>query len=200
MKRALTLIMAMMMLVFAIPVMAAENGEYYVYTENGKALNVRSRPNGDIVGTIKSGSKVQVDSMVNDSWARITFEYDNGKGVDGWPAYVNRRFLTREDPAEVKETEGAVEFTGDPLLDMNQEFLNAKKVEPYTVIARPTRVSSWVSLRWIPGSTGMIIATYPAGEKLTVLKELCTYYMVQNPTTGDVGYVEKMLTVQQDED
>ena len=33
-------------------------GYYYVYTQNGKGLNVREAPGGDIVGSLKYGSQV----------------------------------------------------------------------------------------------------------------------------------------------
>lgn len=198
MKRLLALALtALMLLACAFSAVAEENDrDYYIYTENGKPLNVRSLPNGPIVGALKSGTKIEVDSLVNDSWALISFQYDNGAdGVGNWPAYVNRRFLTREDPAAKTEGAEAEESTGDPMADINAEFAAAVPVEHYQIMIRPARVSSWVNLRWIPGTTGMVIAEYKANDKLTVLMELKNYLMVQDPKTGRIGYIEKGFAV-----
>jgi len=59
------------------------------------------------------------------------------------------------------------------------------------VTVRPARITSWVSMRWIPSETGRVIAEYKATEELVVLKELKYYVQVQDPDTGDVGYVHK---------
>ena len=125
----------------------------------------------------------------------ITFQYDNGSGMGEWPAYVNRRFLIPVEPDLLKKLieEEKESMSGDPLTDINEEFRSAKAVEPYKVMARPARVTSWVNMRWIPSETGMIIAEYKATEELTVLKELDHYLMVQDPDTGDVGYIHKQF-------
>ena len=199
-KRILSLMLAAV-LVLAVCVSAAfadeaaDDNEYYVYTENGRPLNVRSEPNGDIVGSLAYGTKVKVTSFINANWAMITFQYDNGSGMGEWPAYVNRRFLIPVEPDLLKKLieEEKESMSGDPLTDINEEFRSAKVVEPYKVMARPARVTSWVNMRWIPSETGMIIAEYKATEELTVLKELDHYLMVQDPDTGDVGYIHKQF-------
>jgi len=74
-KRILTLLTAavLMMAVLVPAALAeevAEENEYYVYTENGRPLNVRSEPNGEIVGSLPYGTKVRVTSVINDVWQR----------------------------------------------------------------------------------------------------------------------------------
>lgn len=198
-KRILSLMLAAV-LVLAVFVPAGiaeevkEGNDYYVYTENGKGLNVRSEPGGDIVGQLRYGDKVTVDSFINESWAMITYHYDKeGSGMGDWPAYVNRRFLIEIQPDELKKLleEEESSYTGDPLTDINAEFLSAKDVEPYKITARPARVTSWVNMRWIPSETGLVVAQYKATEELTVLKEMDHYLQVQDPDTGDVGYIHK---------
>ena len=92
-----------------------------------------------------------------------------------------------EDTLEEEESS----YTGDPLTDINAEFLSAKDVEPYKITARPARVTSWVNMRWIPSEAGMIITQYKANAELIVLKETDHYLQVQDPDTGDVGYIHK---------
>ena len=78
---------------------------------------------------------------------------------------------------------------------INAEFSAAKAVTPYRISVRPARVTSWATMRWTPGPTGMVINRYRSGDKLTVLKELKHYLQVQDPLTGDVGDMEKAYAV-----
>lgn len=178
----------MMALVFASAAYAEEKAEentYYVYTENGKELNVRNAPNGEIIGSLPYGEKTEIISLVNDNWAIISFK--------GEPAYVNRRYLITITPDELKKAiEEEIEAnSGDPILDIDAEFASAVDVDDYKITARPARVTSVVNMRWIPSETGRIIAQYKATEQLIVLKEMDHYLQVQDPDTGDVGYIHK---------
>ena len=198
-KRILSLILAALLALAAfVPAGAAgdtpEENAFYIYTENGKALNVRSEPGGEIVGTIAYGTKVEILSFINENWAMISFRYDKaGSGTGDWPAYINRRYLIDVEPeavekaiAEEKET-----YSGDPEADIRAEFRSAVSVEHYRITVRPARVTSWVNLRWVPSESGMIITQYKAGDELTVLKELDHYLQVMDPFTGDVGFIHK---------
>lgn len=187
-KRILTLALAAMMLLTVLTAAAfaeagSEEQSYYVYTENKKPLNVRDAPNGNIIGSLDYGTKVEVTSLINDNWAVIVF--------NGGVGYANRRFLIPVEPAKLEEKLAAETTSGDPLTDINAEFAGAAEVEPYQILVRPARVTSLVYMRWIPCETGMIVAEYKATEPLTVLKELTNYLMVQDPGTGDIGYIHK---------
>jgi len=168
--------------------------EYYVYTENGKPLTVRESPNGEIVGMLPVGTKVELTDIYDGYWAVITFHYSHSESGEGdWPAYLNRRFLITVDPADL-ETLAASETpstAGDILENINAEFASAVPVEPYMITVRPARVTSWVNMRWIPSESGMIIYQYIATEELRVLQEMDHYLQVQDPDTGYVGYIHK---------
>lgn len=192
-KRILSMaLFAVLMLALLIPAAVAEEiaeeNIMYVFTENKANLNVRDVPNGEVIGFLKYGDKVQIISLINDSWAMI--EYGDGIGC------VNRRFLAPIETSKLEELLSENDhYTGDTVADINAEFASAVAVEPYRISIRPARVSSWVNLRWIPSETGMIIAQYKATEKLTVLKELDHYLQVQDTDTGDVGYINKQFAV-----
>ena len=67
-KRLISMALIAMMMAMLIPTLAsAEDRIMYVYTDNGKSLNVRSAPNtGDnIIGSLKYGEKVDVISISN---------------------------------------------------------------------------------------------------------------------------------------
>jgi uncharacterized protein YgiM (DUF1202 family) len=186
---ALAAVLALAMLTgtaFAEEVTEEESRTYYVYTENGKGLNVRSAPNGDIIGELNYGEEVKVYGIINDTWAMIHFMNDE-------PGYVNVRFLIDIKPEELQKLmeEELDNVTGDPMTDIEAEFASAVDVEDYKITARPARVTSVVNMRWIPSETGRIIAQYKATEELVVLKELKYYLQGQDPDTGDVGYIHK---------
>jgi len=202
-KRMLSLTLAALMLL-AVMISAAAGEElpeaktYYVYTETGKDLNVRDEPGGAIIGKLPYGTKVEVIAVINEDWAMIGFTYNKpGYGTGEWPAYVNRRYLIDVSPDMLKEIiqKEREAYSGDPMTDINAEFLSAKDIENYKITVRPARVTSWVNMRWIPSETGMIICAYKAGEELTVLKETDHYLQVQDPDSGDVGYVHKKFVV-----
>ena len=91
-------------------------------------------------------------------------------------------------PAAVAEE---VEVSMDPFEEITEEFKQARNVEPYQVMTRPTRVTGWVSLRWAPSKSALLMATYPEKQELTVLKETANWLLVTNAQTGDVGYLNK---------
>ena len=93
-------------------------------------------------------------------------------------------------PAAVAE-----ETAVDPIEEIVAEFNGAKAVEPYQVETHPTRVSGWVSMRWVPSTSSPIVATYPARTVLLVRKELPDWLMVENEQTGDIGYIGKAYAV-----
>ena len=84
-KRILSMIMAVIMAVLmAVTVAAAEDdstpdsaGYYYVYTENGTGLNVRTTPGGEIVGSLKYGTRIYCYYRDGgNGWALIDYTYD----------------------------------------------------------------------------------------------------------------------------
>ena len=195
-KRLISLALIAVMMAMFLPAMAvAEDKTMYVYTDNGKSLNVRSAPNtGDnIIGSLKYGEKVDVVSISN-GWAKIWWE-QSYYGEFGY-AYVQSRFLLNykpaphsvqpaATPAPTSTTDYAKAFSS-----MNAEFNTAKKVAtPYTVVARPSRASGWVNLRWAPTTEAERIATCKQGKELTVLVELKNWYQVQDPDTGMIGFI-----------
>ena len=196
---ALLLAAALMLCSFGFAETAGENADtktktYYAYTENGKPLTVRLEPNGAIIGTLAYGQPVEVSSVSSKGWALITFHYEHPEnGMGDWDAFVNRRYLIDITPEELEQAiqQEKDTFTGDPMTDIDMEFAAAEYVEPYRITARPARVTGWVNMRWIPSETGRIIAQYKETEALMVLKELAHYLQVQDPDTGDVGYIHK---------
>ena len=205
-KKLISLMLAAMLAVTLIPALAAADGYYgtqWVYTDNGKTLNMRSTPStGDnVIGRLKYGAEVTVVQMLDNGWAQILWE-QNANGEFG-TAYVQRRFLVNHQPTSqptqpaqtVTPASGSTAAATDyakVFTSMNTEFRSARKVAaPYTVLVRPSRASGWVNLRWAPSTEAERIATCKQGKELTVLAELKNWYQVQDPETGMIGFISR---------
>ena len=192
-KRFLSLLMmTMLLLTLFAPAAGAEDWIMYVYTENGKSLNVRSDPMvaNNVIGGIPYGEAVSVRMTLASGWACIDWA-----AGDGYVAYVQSRYLLNYKPGAApsggssgKSSTPASVTTIDTL---NAEFRTAKKVNAYTVYARPARATGWVNLRWAPSTDAERIATCPQGKELTVIAETKNWFQVQDPTTGMIGFISR---------
>ena len=168
----------------------------FVYTENGGSLNVRSSMstsnNSNIIGHLPYGAVVQVFNYYS-GWAMINYNNTN--------AYVMSRYLVYNQPVG-PATPTPVVPTPAPapadnsLAAINKEFKSAVQVKvPYVVISRPSRASGWVNLRWAPSTSAERITTCSQGKELIVMAELKTWYQVQDPDTGMVGFISRNFVV-----
>ena len=210
-KRFTSMILAIALLMaVCIPAVLAEDdtpsasaGYYYVYTENGKGLNVRDAPNGKKVGSLKYGTRVYCYYKDGgNGWALIDYKYDNGFGLDTYAAYISSRYLQKTKPAprssssatsgtKAPSTATATATAAGTMAEINAEFASARTVTPYMVTVRPTRASGWVNLRWAPSKSAQLMATYKANDQLLVIKETTNWLQVEDQDTGDVGFINK---------
>lgn len=199
MKKVISLILAMMLLVlFTSAVMSESQGtDMYVYTKNGKPLNVRSsmstEDDSNIIGSLKYGTKV-ITYGHQDGWAII--DYGNTTG------YIMYRFLMKEKPdpytgsnsSSSASTQKKTSFStkdASTVAQLNTLVASAKIVTPYTVTVRPARASGWVYMRWFPSKSAETLASFRANYELTVIAELKDWYQVSDPDSGKVGFVYK---------
>ena len=96
-------------------------------------------------------------------------------------------------PAGIAEE---VEVPQDPFEEISAEFMQAEKVSPYTVIARPSRVTGWVDLRFAPSSFAPVMANFSAKAEMTVLMETPNWLQVMDEQTGNVGYVNRKFVAE----
>ena len=202
-KKLISLALIAVLTAMLLPSLAAADSYYgtqWVYTDNGKSLNVRSAPKtgNNIIGSLKYGAEVTVIQMYANGWAQILWE-QNQYGEFG-AAYVQRRFLVNHKPSSLPAQPTAAPASGTASGDtdlakafssMNAEFKSAKKVSAYTVVARPSRASGWVNLRWAPSTEAERIATCKQGKELTVLAEMKNWYQVKDPATGMIGFISR---------
>lgn len=203
-KKLISLLLIAVLTAMLIPSLAVADSYYgtqWVYTDNGKNLNVRSTPTtgNNIIGSLKYGAEVTVAQMYANGWAQILWE-QNEYGEFG-AAYVQRRYLVNHKPSSkptppsptAAPASGTADLT-QAFAAMNAEFATGKQVTPYTVVARPARASGWVNLRWAPSTEAERIATCKQGKELTVLAETKNWYQVQDPETGMIGFISRSYT------
>jgi len=207
-KKILTLAVAAVMLIgMAVPSVSHAWYTMYVYTQNGKSLNVRSEPNlGDnILWTVPFGERVDVDYNLGNGWTALMAAgaYES--------VYVQTRFLVSEKPTKKPSgntntntntntsTNTAVNYSGDSastIAELNSIFRSYKKVvNPYRITVRPTRASGWVNLRFAPSKQTEVLATYGSNSQLVVISELGNWYQAEDPETGIVGYINSAYVV-----
>ena len=208
MKKRLIALLTVLVIaaVCVIPAALAEDdtpsdsaGYYYVYTENGKGLNVRDKPGGTVVGNLKYGSKIYCYYRDGgNGWALIDYAYDMpGVGYGTYACFVSSRYLRKsKPPAKSEGSSSSSSASADPIAEINAEFRSAKTVTPFVVTVRPSRASGWVNMRWAPSKSAEIIANYKQNDKLLVIKETNNWYQVEDQDTGDVGFISKQFTVQ----
>ena len=181
---------------------SASEGYYYVYTENGKGLNVRETPGGRTVGSLKYGTRIYCYYRDGgNGWALIDYTYNNPTyGYGTYAAYISSRYLRKTKPEPYSggssSSSKSSSSATDTASEINAEFRSAKKVTPFIVTVRPTRASGWVNMRWAPSKSAEVLATYKQNEKLLVIKETNNWYQVEDQDTGDVGFISKQFVVQ----
>ena len=95
MKKTLSLILTLMILAsvwVVVPVSCAEAGQYFVYTSNGKPLNMRIEPNKNakVIMKLQFGDEFWVSETLGGGWS-----YGHHGGQFG---YVKARNLVTKKP------------------------------------------------------------------------------------------------------
>ena len=196
-KRILTvMVAAMLVLGLMVPTLASATETMYVYTENGRGLNIRYEPStdSDILTSAAFGSKITVNYHLGNGWTAI---YWGGDDV----FYVQTRFLSYTKPSKKPTPSGSgksqsVSNAATDVNELNKIVKTYKMVEnPYRVTVRPTRASGWVNMRFAPSKQTELMATYKNNDQLLVIAELKDWYQVEDPDTGMVGYVNSAYVV-----
>ena len=161
-------------------------GTMFVYTENGKNLNVRSSPEtgNNIIGSLQYGEAVRVTGFEGD-WACIDFP-----GSQSGTAWVQSRFLQWYQPGEKPTPEPQPEPDPDTT-QMEAELRSEVGITPVTLLAQATRSSGWVNMRMFPSVNTGRIQTCSDGAQLTAFAETMNWYHVTDRATGNSGYIRK---------
>ncbi len=173
---------AVVMLFAAILPTALADTTAWVYTNNRKVLNMRTAPSADadIKAFLAFGTKVIVLNNVGNGWAYIQVKYTNSSDY----GYVMTRYLTYTNPYQPTPVPDP---TPDDVSKIN--WASFHTVNPYAVVARPSKPSGWVNLRWAPSQNVDVIERCYSNYMLTVLATNGTWAQAYDPQTGVVGFI-----------
>jgi uncharacterized protein YgiM (DUF1202 family) len=189
MKKLISILAAVaLLLTMTVSIASAEEkglglGTMFVYTENGKTLNVRSTPEtGDnVIGQLAYGAQVNVIGFEG-GWARITYL--------GGTAWVQSRFLQWYAPGPKPTPQP--EPKPDPDAEQMNAELNSEVSIPRTIAqAQARRATGWVNMRIYPSKETGCVQTCPDGAELIAFAETINWYHVTDPATGNSGYIRK---------
>jgi len=190
-KRVIPLLLALALLMLTfVPAATAAGITKYVYTRNGKPLNVRAWPsvNSSLLGTIPNGSAISVENYTTDyTWAVIRY--------NGQTAYVMTQYLVDGSPVTpVTPTPSGGNSQG-LIYSLENELRSYHVVSPYTVVAKPVRATGWVNLRYIPSTECCHAENLYANTQLTVIAETANWLQVRKNDNGVTGYVMRQYTI-----
>jgi len=185
MKKVISLAVAAILLLTVAVSASAEHslglGSMFVYTENGKGLNVRSSPNaGDnIIGSLKYGAKVNVTGF-DGAWASIDWK--------GSTAYVQSRFLQWYAPDPKPAPKPAPTPQPDPEAAELRSEVPIASVQLQVLAPRNT---GWANMRVGPSKNTRRVEHCADGTELTAFGATTNWYHVTNPVTGNSGYIRQ---------
>ena len=182
MKKTLSVILAAVLFAaLLLPAVSSAESTWYVYTLDGKTLNVRDEPStgGRVVAKYNYGDPVQVISFMANGWAMV-----NRNGV---VYYVSSRYLVDSKPAPYSGNTAPA----PAMSTLEAELASERAVEPFYIIVRPARLTGWVNFRVGPASSTARIDTLNDGKELKVIGETTSWYKAVDAVTNKTGYISK---------
>lgn len=191
-KRWISLALAALLLVLAMFSAAAFGGgeagtwHAYVYTSNGKSLNLRSEPSTSSppIATIPYGASVHLNDYIDKTWVEV--DYNNYHG------YVMGRYLTYEKPPPKPRPDPTPKPTPKPTSSTQTSLKEVFKgfiFTSHTVQVRPSSPGGFVHMRWAPTKAADPIRDYHQNDELTVIAQNDTWAQVVDPATGITGFM-----------
>jgi len=185
MKKRILALLCSLVFLFAFFSMsgALASTKMYVYTSNGKTLNLRDYPSkdGNIIANIPYGAEVSVDTgFVGSSWSHVTYKNKTG--------YCMNRYLTSEKPGPKPTTSPTSSTT------LYGKFTNCY----YTASVRPSSPGGFVHLRWAPSKNQPVQRNYYNGDQFTVIAQNGTWCQVYDEVNNISGFMMSsfLVTVQ----
>ncbi len=189
-KRILSLLCLTVLLVgMLLPGMALAEKTRYVYTSNGKALNLRSEPKThteNVIAHIPFGAKVKVLNHIGHiEWSYVSY--------DGHKGYVLNRYLVDKKPNTPKPAPTkAPDPTPAPasITDTLATVFSGMITTPaYDVQVHASTPGGHVNLRWAPTKKAPVQARIADGTLLRVIAQNTNWAQVVNPQDGTTGFM-----------
>ena len=205
MKRTIAFFLTVM-LVVCMATAATAYTTMYVYTSNGKPLNLRDSPSiiGNIMTQIPNGAAVRVNDAYDDTWYSVTYNGYTGYSmarylVSGWytptpspiptpmPTPYPTYYPTYYPPYYPTPT-----VTPQPYAFPNDIFYGFQTVY-YKALVRPSNPAGYVNLRWAPSLLADINARYYANAVLTVMSQNSLWCQVLDENGHVMGFMMRQF-------
>ena len=167
---------------------AASADTFYVYTENGKTLNLRSATNNSVIANIPYGTALEPDSELStETAAYVTYKDKSG--------YVKWKYLVKEKPAPKKRAAAtaAPEAAQAPAGTAVAAPAYAQLFNGFQMNRRQATLQQAAPMRWVPEATAPVMRNYPAGQTFEVLLESSLWCQVIDTAAGLCGYVPRSM-------
>lgn len=103
-------------------------------------------------------------------------------GQWGW---VKTKYLSSSKPPKAETTTKTTTTT----VKSENVFKNMKSVNHYEVVVHPSKVGSFVNLRWAPSMSAAVMDVRYEGDVLRVIAKNGTWAQVYDDTTGQCGFM-----------
>jgi mannosyl-glycoprotein endo-beta-N-acetylglucosaminidase len=174
-KRILAVACALILLLGLIPLAGAmASTSMYVYTSNGKSLNLRDYPSndGNVIAQIPFGAQVAIDtSYVGSTWVHVTYRGSTG--------YCMSRYLTDYKPGPSPTA------TPAPTTSLYENFSSCY----YTATVRPSSPGGFVHLRWAPSKSQPVWQDYYNGDEIIVIAQNGAWCQVYDSVNNMAGFM-----------
>lgn len=183
MKKLVTLAVVIVLMTMTVSTVFAMVGNLtmYVYTSNGKTLNLRQQPSTDspILANIPYGAAVQVYQPYNSTWYSIGYNGTNG--------YVMSKYLVANPPGPKPTAKPTP--TAKPDNTLSNSMYDGFTATYYEAQVRPNSPSGYVNLRWGPSLYADIHSRYHMNDVLTVMSQNNTWCQVLDETNHVMGFM-----------
>lgn len=188
MKKILAFILAVLLMTGVFTAAMAYT-TMYVYTANGKPLNLRDAPSiiGSVLTQIPNGASVHVINAYDDTWYYVSY--------NGYGGYSMARYLVYGWPTPTPMPTYCPVPTVTPAPSgafPNDIFFGFQPVY-YQALVRPSNPAGYVNLRWAPSLLAEISAHYYANAVLTVMSQNSLWCQVLDEEGHVAGFMMRQF-------
>lgn len=198
MKRMLAFIMAVLLIV-SVSAAAMAYTTMYVYTSNGKPLNMRDAPSiiGSVMTQIPNGAPVRVNDAYDDTWYSVTYNGYTGYSmarylVYGWPTPMPIPTYCPW-PTYYPTPTPMPTVTPTPYIGFPNDIFFGFQPAYYKALVRPSNPAGYVNLRWAPSLQAEIHTHYYANKILTVMSQNSLWCQVLDEDGRIMGFMMRQF-------
>jgi uncharacterized protein YgiM (DUF1202 family) len=185
MKRKLAFILTALV-VLSIATAAMANTTMYVYTSNGKPLNLRDAPSiiGNVMVQIPNGAAVRVNDVFDGTWYSVTYGSYTGYSMSRYLVYSTPT-CTPGPTATPSPSASPNDFSNDIFYGFTDTY--------YKALVRPSNPAGYVNLRWAPSLLADIHGRYYANSILTVMSQNSLWCQVLDEDGHVMGFIMRQF-------